>query len=581
LSRWRWPWRGRPASGGAATGVTPGSTTATGCTSQLLLADGSSLLNCDSGLTYDTSINTMAIPFGAGATFGSDVVVNGTFTGNATGWTLGGGGGAPDWAYATNNVTHGNSGGTTALQPSTPLTVVSGHTYKVQFTLSSWSAGTVTSSIGGTSGSAVGANLTFSETLTAASTANLLFTPTTTLVATIDTISVQDITATASEALRFTAGNTGLSVRTGPSATRTFCLSGSSDSGNAGCKWLGTGSSNDLFFGDGSGAKATTAVGNTCFGHFSCLGLTNGANNVCFGASCLQVNKAGLRNTSMGVQALGGSGDDTSFLTDNTALGYQSGQLTTGNFNVFLGSLTGRTGQIGSYTLAAGYGAFNTASNQFVLGGDPASAGFTEGYLGHGVVKVSPENFNLRGTGGSGSNNAGSKFTITPGVGTGTAAGGDMVLQGSPSIGTGSTLQSGADALYIRSQFKTLTPATATAFARVNIAQAVAGINGWYGGTVFYTIIANTAAAAVVQAYVGSVNFACTNLAGTETCSFGTPSSPADNTPTGAITAPTFDANAGTDTIDLRINTDSDQTETTLGMFWSLIGNGTATITPQ
>lgn len=44
--------------GGPATGVTPGTTTVTGCTSQVLIADASSKLNCDSDITFLTDTLT-------------------------------------------------------------------------------------------------------------------------------------------------------------------------------------------------------------------------------------------------------------------------------------------------------------------------------------------------------------------------------------------------------------------------------------------------------------------------------------------------------------------------------------------
>ena len=89
-----------------------------------------------SGSSTDlTAANTL------GTAYGADMVTNGTFTGNATGWTLGLADGAPDWAYSSNTVTHANGGGTATLEPSTPLTVVAGRTYRITFTLSALTAG--------------------------------------------------------------------------------------------------------------------------------------------------------------------------------------------------------------------------------------------------------------------------------------------------------------------------------------------------------------------------------------------------------------------------------------------------------
>jgi len=127
---------------------------------------------------------------------GMNMLINSTFTGNATAWTLGLGGGAPDWAYSANTVTHGNGGGTAALEPNSALpAIVAGHSYEVTFTISGWSAGTVTPTIGGAAGTARGADGTFVETIVASTTGNLLLTPTDTLVATIDNVFVADLSA--------------------------------------------------------------------------------------------------------------------------------------------------------------------------------------------------------------------------------------------------------------------------------------------------------------------------------------------------------------------------------------------------
>ena len=126
----------------------------------------------------------------------ANLTLNSTFTGNATGWTLGLGGGAPDWAYSANTVTHGDSGGTAALEPTPTLrAVVVGHTYRVIFTISGWSAGTVTPTIGGTAGTARGADGTFTEDIVASTTGNLLLTPTTTFVGVIDNVYAIDTSA--------------------------------------------------------------------------------------------------------------------------------------------------------------------------------------------------------------------------------------------------------------------------------------------------------------------------------------------------------------------------------------------------
>lgn len=50
------------SGGGAATAVTPGTTTVTGCTNRVLYGDASAVLNCEAGFEYTASSNTFVIP---------------------------------------------------------------------------------------------------------------------------------------------------------------------------------------------------------------------------------------------------------------------------------------------------------------------------------------------------------------------------------------------------------------------------------------------------------------------------------------------------------------------------------------
>ena len=107
----------------------------------------------------------------------------GAFTGAATNWTL-----AAGWAYSANTVLkNGDGAGTLAHDNFVP---VIGKTYKVCFSVSSWTVGTVTASIGGASGAAVGADGDYTQYITATSTAGLTFTPSSTARFTIDTVTV-------------------------------------------------------------------------------------------------------------------------------------------------------------------------------------------------------------------------------------------------------------------------------------------------------------------------------------------------------------------------------------------------------
>jgi len=136
------------------------------------------------------------------ASLGSEKVTNGTFTGNATGWTLGAG-----WAYSSNNVAH-TAGSTAAMSQDTGE--VAGEYYLVSFVVSYTTGqvslkGKLTTTIGGTqagiwanSNGSLNASGYFSNTVNyivkATNTNDLTFTPTTDFNGTIDTVSVKKIT---------------------------------------------------------------------------------------------------------------------------------------------------------------------------------------------------------------------------------------------------------------------------------------------------------------------------------------------------------------------------------------------------
>lgn len=143
----------------------------------------------------DTSLNT-----GAGnvqsyaqysSTLGANLVTNGTFTGSASGWTLGGA-----WAYTANAVSKNADGTTTLEQSGIPFADLTG--YLVTFTISNWTVGSVTPSIGVNNGTSVNVNGTYTQYIyNPSGSSTLTFTPTNTARFTIDTISAVGITTTA------------------------------------------------------------------------------------------------------------------------------------------------------------------------------------------------------------------------------------------------------------------------------------------------------------------------------------------------------------------------------------------------
>jgi len=565
------------AGGGSLTG---GTTPLSGCDG-LLLYGTSGALGCESGFGYNATTNATTMPAGvtvtgnnAGATYAADVVVNGTFTGNATGWTLGGGGGAPDWAYASNNVTHASGGGTSALQPSAALTVVASTAYKVCVTISSYTGGTLTPSIGGTSGSALAADGTYCSTLVASNTNNLLMTPTNTFAATVDTITVQAMTAqTASWTL--SDGTTPNGFFVGPASQRNWCRGDTTT-----CQYLGTGSSNNQCDGGLTCVSLTTGTTNKCDGPFACNALNDGSENVCDGIGACFGLKHGDRNVFVGRNS---GGNAAIFNVNQTVgVGYTACNILSGDGNVCLGYNTGAVAGAHAYSVALGHGADPTASNQAVIGGDDvAAAGITAMFIGRGVTNTAaPATVTVQPSGGSGSNNAGSAFVLAAGRSTGTAAA-DLRLQTSPALASGSTAQTLEDRAYVRSKQFTLADNTVATFATITLGDDTAA-----GGTLDYCVFAEDATNRQMEcgaAYVAGVDI--TAGAGGETCTApGKAGTTIQAVSAGTLTV-TFAATTGTDLCNLRVTADTSLTPTTLWIKWAFshyAGSAAGrTITPQ
>lgn len=132
------------------------------------------------------------------SSLGAERLLNGSFTGSATSWTLGTG-----WAYSSNTVVK-NSDGTGTLsqtyvgsQPYSTLVAI-GQLHALTFTISDWTVGSVTPSLGGVTGTAVSANGTYTQYFLATTEAIPTFTPTNTSRFTIDNVSMKQVLGTMS-----------------------------------------------------------------------------------------------------------------------------------------------------------------------------------------------------------------------------------------------------------------------------------------------------------------------------------------------------------------------------------------------
>lgn len=124
-------------------------------------------------------------------TLGTEKLTNGTFTGNANGWTL-----ASGWAYNTNLVRKSGDGTGTLTQATTSMAtpLIVGEVYSLTYTISNRTVGSVTPSCGGATLKTRSANGTYTEIFLATATTALAFTPTNTARFYIDTISLKRYT---------------------------------------------------------------------------------------------------------------------------------------------------------------------------------------------------------------------------------------------------------------------------------------------------------------------------------------------------------------------------------------------------
>jgi hypothetical protein len=169
-----------PSSGGTFTGGIPGSVLFVGGTTA-----SPTFAQDNQNLNFNDTANRLSVF----TTLGSEVVTNGTFTGSATGWTVGSG-----YAYSSNTVVK-SSNGTAALSQS--LSVYAQREYLLTYTISAWTVGTVTPSVGSFTGTAVSANGTYTERFVSTTNPSTLsFTPSNTARFTIDSVSVKPLIGT-------------------------------------------------------------------------------------------------------------------------------------------------------------------------------------------------------------------------------------------------------------------------------------------------------------------------------------------------------------------------------------------------
>lgn len=142
-------------------------------------------LAATAGRCYDSGMFTGAPLI---QTYG-DIIKNGLFQGSLYNWTANGTG----YAYGANTCVKTSGTGTTLTADSLQKPLVAGRTYRVSYTITAFTSGTCTVSIGGTSGTARGSAATFVEFIVAGATQAIVFTAAaSTNVFTIGNISVTE-----------------------------------------------------------------------------------------------------------------------------------------------------------------------------------------------------------------------------------------------------------------------------------------------------------------------------------------------------------------------------------------------------
>ncbi len=287
----------------------------------------------------------------------------------------------------------------------------------------------------------------------------------------------------------------------------------------------------------------------------------------------------GTNSTAIGVSSIA-SGADSTVYGHTASVGgnnYSSAFCYGATVGGVASIAIGRNATIGAHNgaIALGNGATTSSGNQFVVGGPSTGAGnapITSVYIGSGVTDSSAQSIVMHATGGSGTNNAGGNYTIAGGIGTGTAAGGSVRVQTTPSGASGSSANTLADRFVFAAKQVTLTESTDTLVLNAGVASGTVA-----GGVLWYTIRADDGTD--FQVLRGRILWSGVNKAGTVTTTLGT-AEEITTTSTGTLTN-TVTAVANGNSIDLKLNAVSSLTQTTLYAFVSSQMDGQGVFTTQ
>jgi hypothetical protein len=151
---------------------------------------------------------------------------------------------------------------------------------------------------------------------------------------------------------------------------------------------LTTGGRNILIGAGGTGAGMTSGSANTIVGAYI-PGPSTGSNNTIMGTFSGGSNNTGSNNTLVGTYSM-----EINVGDNNSAFGQGSGDsLTTGSNNTFIGSYAGNNASqlvSAQNSMALGYQAYTTASNQVVIGNSSITQTLLNGSVGLGLGYTAP-----------------------------------------------------------------------------------------------------------------------------------------------------------------------------------------------
>lgn len=362
-----------------------------------------------------------------GPVLGTEMLTNGSFTGNITGWT------GTNWAHSSDTAQH-TPGSTSPLTQN--VTTVVNATYLVAFTISDVSAGTVGVSLNGVNfkdsgGSTVFGTTTRTLSVEANSSGSVAFsiTPTSDFDGKIVDVSLR----------RVTAGSPSISVR-GSSLLPVADVYTDSVRSTVG---IGTESLRMAYgyyntaVGLQAAAKTVEGGYNAAFGFQALYSNTQGGSNTAIGYQTLFANTHGYYNIAIGQSALAGNtvgynnvavgvtaGLACTTGNNNVGVGHAAlGQATTAAGNSVLGAHAGYTLTTGGYNVMvgflAGYGLTTSGSNAFVgseagryLAGFSQATNITNSVIIGAQAKVAADNANNEIVIGAGAQGLGSASVV-------------------------------------------------------------------------------------------------------------------------------------------------------------------------